>query len=178
MKKSNSDSPGNVSGQRVLRLRKQLGLSQTGLAEALTSFGFSSCGQSSISDIETNQRLINDFQLLRLSDFFGVDMHWLVAGCACGYDATGLHIPALPNIGDSNLCGCRIQWLRELRQISRHTLSIKLETFGTGITTSTLKQIELQQRHVSDHDLLAFSQFLRVDIHLLVTGQVFSGEAG
>lgn len=61
----------NISGKKLKELRKQAKLSQQDLAEKLQLQGIDLTSKE-ISKIETNKRLVQDFELSAFSKIFGV----------------------------------------------------------------------------------------------------------
>ena len=61
----------NISGKKLKELRKQAKLSQQDLAEKLQLQGIDLTSKE-ISKIETNKRLVQDFELFAFSKIFGV----------------------------------------------------------------------------------------------------------
>ena len=61
----------NISGKKLKELRKQAKLSQQDLAEKLQLQGIDLTSKE-ISKIETNKRLVKDFELFAFSKIFGV----------------------------------------------------------------------------------------------------------
>ena len=61
----------NISGKKLKELRKQAKLSQQDLAEKLQLQGIDLTSKE-ISKIETNKRLVQDFELFAFAKIFGV----------------------------------------------------------------------------------------------------------
>ena len=73
------DGKANISGRRIKFLREQAELSQEQLAVKLELSGLQ-LSQKSISRIEQGQRLITDFELMKLAEILKVNVYYLLTG--------------------------------------------------------------------------------------------------
>ncbi len=67
----------NISGQRIRECRRKAGMTQTELAAQLQLSGIT-LENNCISRIESGARFVADYELLVLSDIFGVSLAYLV----------------------------------------------------------------------------------------------------
>lgn len=59
-----------------------------------------------------------------------------------------------------NLIGDNVKYYRELRKMSQHDVSIKLETLGIYVCRGSISRIEDKTRTVTDIELLGLSNVL------------------
>lgn len=71
------DGKCNISGQNIREYRQAAGLSQEALAAKLQVAGLN-LSQKAISRIETGERVVADFELLRFSEIFQVPVSALL----------------------------------------------------------------------------------------------------
>lgn len=69
--------------------------------------------------------------------------------------------------GDKNICGANIERLRKARGLKQRELAEQMQIRGVDINLSSLSKIEGQQRAVTDIELQAIADILRVDINEL-----------
>lgn len=77
MKKYNYDNQKNISGERILQLRKANKLSQNQLAIKMQTEGVI-MEQDVISRIESGQRILVDYELFALAQIFKVSSDWII----------------------------------------------------------------------------------------------------
>lgn len=70
--------------------------------------------------------------------------------------------------GTKNISGARIESLRKQRNMKQADLASQMQTLGVDINPSSLSKLEGQQRIVSDLELRAIAQVLKVSIDELV----------
>ena len=70
--------------------------------------------------------------------------------------------------GTKNISGARIESLRKQRNMKQVDLASQMQTLGVDINPSSLSKLEGQQRIVSDLELRAIAQVLKVSIDELV----------
>ena len=68
----------------------------------------------------------------------------------------------------SNVSGLRIRELRESMGFSQERLAIKLQLEGYDASQKTISRIETGARHVTDYELLLFSDVLGVSVVVLL----------
>ena len=68
----------NIVGAKIERVRKQKHLKQCELAAALQRLGMD-IGESSLSRLEGQQRLVQDFEIPILAQALGVSCEWLLS---------------------------------------------------------------------------------------------------
>lgn len=66
-----------------------------------------------------------------------------------------------------NIVGRRIKLARTQCNITQSQLSAKLETHAVYIDRASISKIECQKRIVTDYELLAFAQILKVSLNWL-----------
>ena len=67
----------NLSGERIYQARKERKLSQAKLAELMQARGVD-VDRMAISSIENKVRAVTDYELVALSDIYGVSLAWLM----------------------------------------------------------------------------------------------------
>lgn len=67
----------NLSGERIFLARKERKLSQEKLAELMHQHGVD-IDRMAISEIENRTRTVADYELMALSDIYGVSLAWLI----------------------------------------------------------------------------------------------------
>ena len=67
----------NLSGERIFQARKERKLSQAKLAELMQARGVD-VDRMAISSIENKVRAVTDYELVALSDIYGVSLAWLM----------------------------------------------------------------------------------------------------
>ena len=67
----------NIVGAKVERIRKQKNIKQKDLVAALQSKGMDICG-TSMSRLEGQNRLVQDFEVSILAEALGVSVEWLL----------------------------------------------------------------------------------------------------
>ena len=67
----------NLSGERIFLARKERKLSQGKLAELMHQHGVD-IDRMAISEIENRTRTVTDYELMALSDIYGVSLAWLI----------------------------------------------------------------------------------------------------
>ena len=67
----------NLSGDRIFQARKERKLSQTKLAELMQERGVN-VDRMAISSIENKTRTVTDYELVTLSDIFGMSIAWFI----------------------------------------------------------------------------------------------------
>ena len=67
----------NLSGERIYQARKERKLSQAKLAELMQARGVD-VDRMAISSIENKVRAVTDYELMALSDIYGVSLAWLM----------------------------------------------------------------------------------------------------
>ena len=67
----------NLSGERIYQARKERKLSQEKLAELMRQRGVD-VDRMAISSIENKVRAVTDYELVALSDIYGVSLAWLM----------------------------------------------------------------------------------------------------
>ena len=70
--------------------------------------------------------------------------------------------------GTKNISGARIESLRKQRKMKQADLASQMQTLGVDINPSSLSKLEGQRRIVSDLELRAIAQVLKVSIDELV----------
>lgn len=66
-----------------------------------------------------------------------------------------------------NIVGPHIKRIRTINDITQQELSARLETLGVYLDRSSISKIERQNRIITDYELLAFAQALKVDIDFI-----------
>ena len=69
----------NIVGTKVERIRKQRHIKQKDLVAALQSRGMDIC-DTSMSRLEGQNRLVQDFEIPILAEVLGVSVEWLLCG--------------------------------------------------------------------------------------------------
>lgn len=69
----------NIVGAKVERIRKQRHIKQKDLVAALQSRGMDIC-DTSMSRLEGQNRLVQDFEIPILAEVLGVSVEWLLCG--------------------------------------------------------------------------------------------------
>ena len=77
-------------------------------------------------------------------------------------------MPKRREIGDENLIGQRVVALRKEKRINQKELLARLQTRGIEIGQSGLSELEGQKRKVSDRELLALAESLKVSVNDLL----------
>lgn len=72
--------------------------------------------------------------------------------------------PRKQPLGDMNLIGARVTWIRKKKGIKQKDLLAKLQSNGMDITGSTLSKIEGQTRMVIDKELVVLAKALGVSV--------------
>ena len=67
----------NLSGERIYQARKERKLSQAKLAELMQARGVD-VDRMAISSIENKVRAVTDYELVALSEIYGVSLAWLM----------------------------------------------------------------------------------------------------
>ena len=67
----------NLSGERIFQARKARKLSQEKLAELMRQRGVD-IDRMAISSIENRERSVADYELMALSEIYGVSLAWLM----------------------------------------------------------------------------------------------------
>ena len=67
----------NIVGAKVEQLRKEKGIKQKDLVAMLQSHGMDIC-DTSMSRLEGQTRLVQDFEVVILADVLGVSVQWLL----------------------------------------------------------------------------------------------------
>ena len=67
----------NLSGERIFQARKERKLSQEKLAELMRQRGVD-IDRMAISSIENRERSVSDYELVALSEIYGVSLAWLM----------------------------------------------------------------------------------------------------
>ena len=68
-----SNGRNNICGLQIMRLRKEIGLSQNKLAQKLQILGLN-LDKNAIQRIESGQRFLTDIELPYFAEFFGVEI--------------------------------------------------------------------------------------------------------
>ncbi len=70
-----------------------------------------------------------------------------------------------------NISGHRIRMARFMKKppMSQQELLAKLQSYGIDISQSTLSKIENEDRHITDIELKAFAEILKVNILWLLS---------
>ena len=66
--------------------------------------------------------------------------------------------------GTNNLCGKKIQKLREERNLSQRKLAAKLQLMGYDVDNYFIRRVENGERFITDIELNMFSQFFDVSV--------------
>ena len=74
-----ADGRNNLCGENVAELRKELGISQRALADALQLLGLD-IDKNAIQRIESGQRFVTDIELMILARFFQTTTDALIKG--------------------------------------------------------------------------------------------------
>ena len=69
--------------------------------------------------------------------------------------------------GSANIVGKRIREARIAKNISQEELAIKLQLKNIIVGQKVISRIEKGERFVADHELLGFSEILKVDLYWL-----------
>lgn len=70
--------------------------------------------------------------------------------------------------GNANIIGPNIKKKRTNLHLSQETLATKMQLKNIEISQKVISRIEKQERFVTDYELLAFSEVLKVDIYELL----------
>lgn len=70
--------------------------------------------------------------------------------------------------GKANIIGPNIKKERINLHLSQETLATKMQLKNIEISQKVISRIEKQERFVTDYELLAFSEVLKVDIYELL----------
>ena len=63
-----------------------------------------------------------------------------------------------------NACGKKIREERKKQKLSQTELANLLKTYGVTLDQKAMSRIELQQRIVTDYELMAFANALQVNV--------------
>lgn len=72
---------------------------------------------------------------------------------------------------ESNIIGPSLKKIRLKKKLTQEEVSVKLETQAIYITRSSISKIENQQRIVTDIELLALANVLKVNVHTLLNNE-------
>lgn len=70
--------------------------------------------------------------------------------------------------GKANIIGPNIRKVRISLHLSQEALATKMQLKNIEISQKVISRIEKQERFVTDYELLAFSEVLKVDIYKLL----------
>lgn len=70
--------------------------------------------------------------------------------------------------GKANMIGPYLKAARMEQKLSQEALAIKMQLKNIEISQKVISRIENQERFVTDYELLAFSQVLKIDIYALL----------
>lgn len=70
--------------------------------------------------------------------------------------------------GKANIIGPNIRNIRIELHLSQEALATKMQLKNIEISQKVISRIEKQERFVTDYELLAFSEVLKVDIYKLL----------
>lgn len=66
--------------------------------------------------------------------------------------------------GKNNLCGKKLESLREKNKLSQRKMAAKLQLEGYDLDNHFIRRIENGERFITDIELLMFSEFFHVEI--------------
>jgi transcriptional regulator with XRE-family HTH domain len=66
-----------------------------------------------------------------------------------------------------NIIGPQIKRIRSVNNITQQELSARLETLGIYLDRSSISKIERQNRIVTDYEIIALAEVLKIDIDLI-----------
>ncbi len=71
-------------------------------------------------------------------------------------------------LGDKNVIGAKITFLRKKQGIKQKELLAKLQVEGIDINASSLSKLEGQTRPVTDKEIIAFTRIFNVSVEALL----------
>ena len=70
--------------------------------------------------------------------------------------------------GLNNVCGKNVARIRKEMKISQRELADRLQIYGLDVDKNAVQRIEAGKRFVTDIELIAFANVLKVEIHELL----------